>query len=320
MGWTLFSELGLRRHAKRLYPHIKLMVLFLGTLTTFGIIKLVKGEIQWISLFYDHSSTLASVCLVLLAYLAVIAQELPRVKYLMLIMLAIMVLTFRSKAIGSVVILVMIYWLTVKKKKKIKVKTLCVSAVLAVIIGWEKITFYFVTLYDSSARARLYVTAFQVAKDHFPFGSGFGTYGSHYSGVYYSPLYSKYDLNLIYGLSESSHSYISDTFWPAILGQTGFIGCTAYMIMVFWLFLKIQKIWKINKYQYFSAIGMFVYILIASTSESAFFHPNLMPMAMLLGVLFREKPVNFEVQNIGIKDLSKTCQKNKNKAIVEKFP
>lgn len=53
------------------------------------------------------------------------------------------------------------------------------------------------------ARAMLYVTSFEIFKDFFPFGSGFASFASHSSGVYYSPLYAKYGIENVKGISKT---------------------------------------------------------------------------------------------------------------------
>ena len=60
-------------------------------------------------------------------------------------------------------------------------------------ISWDQISFYYLS-HDDVARNILTSKSMEIAKDYFPLGTGFGTYGSYISGVYYSSLYYKYDL------------------------------------------------------------------------------------------------------------------------------
>ena len=78
------------------------------------------------------------------------------------------------------------------------------------------------------ARNALYITSVDIAKDYFPFGAGFGRYGSWISRKYYSPVYDEYDLSSLYGMTEEKTSFACDTFWPMVLGETGFIGLALY--------------------------------------------------------------------------------------------
>ncbi len=83
------------------------------------------------------------------------------------------------------------------------------------------------------ARNALYIKGVEIAKDYFPLGAGLGRYGSWMSVKYYSPLYDEYDLSRIYGMSEEKASFNCDTFWPMVLGETGFIGFVFYAGILF---------------------------------------------------------------------------------------
>ncbi len=84
----------------------------------------------------------------------------------------------------------------------------------------------------SPARVALYTGSFRIARDHFPLGAGVGRYGSHMSRVEYSPVYSEYGLDRIGGLRERNPRYITDTFWPMILGEFGVGGLAAYGLLL----------------------------------------------------------------------------------------
>lgn len=116
----------------------------------------------------------------------------------------------------------------VEDKKKITIKTLLLFVPLVVTLAWNQIYYYFFSsVQGDSARYQLLINSFKVIKDHFPIGSGFGTYASYYSGKYYSPIYSSYGLTGIYGLTRDNTSFISDSFWPMVFAQTGLIGTVA---------------------------------------------------------------------------------------------
>lgn len=87
---------------------------------------------------------------------------------------------------------------------------------------------------ESSARAVLTRGAFSVAGRHFPLGAGLGRYGSYLAGKYYSPEYGPLGFPKIWGLRQSApnNAFLTDTFWPAVLGEAGVIGLIAYVIAV----------------------------------------------------------------------------------------
>lgn len=88
------------------------------------------------------------------------------------------------------------------------------------------------TIVDSDdapqARLALYRGSIEIARDYFPLGGGMGRFGSWMSRIEYSPLYYDYGLSNVYGLRPSSPRFVTDTFWPQILGELGVIGLAAY--------------------------------------------------------------------------------------------
>ncbi|HZN54022.1 MAG TPA: hypothetical protein VFB67_01755 [Candidatus Polarisedimenticolaceae bacterium] len=81
----------------------------------------------------------------------------------------------------------------------------------------------------ASARGALYYTSVLIARDHFPLGAGLASFGSHASKLYYSSVYTEYGLSTIYGLSPMDSEYITDTFWPMVLGEGGVFCLAGYL-------------------------------------------------------------------------------------------
>ncbi|HEY7525585.1 MAG TPA: hypothetical protein VIA82_01990 [Candidatus Limnocylindria bacterium] len=79
-------------------------------------------------------------------------------------------------------------------------------------------------------RIALYDGAVEVARDKFPLGGGLGRWGSWMSRVDYSPLYCEYKVCDIHGLRPKNPVNVTDTFWPQIIGELGFIGLAAYLV------------------------------------------------------------------------------------------
>lgn len=84
---------------------------------------------------------------------------------------------------------------------------------------------------DESPRTLLFKGSFTVANQHFPFGAGFGRYGSFTAFNYYSPEYLKLGFESIYGLGTNAQKnrFATDTFWPAVWGEAGWLGAAAYV-------------------------------------------------------------------------------------------
>ena len=79
------------------------------------------------------------------------------------------------------------------------------------------------------ARFALYQTSVVIARDHFPLGAGLGRFGSWMSRQEYSDVYARYGLDQVFGLSKANPQFITDTFWPQILGETGVLGLIGYV-------------------------------------------------------------------------------------------
>ncbi|RPJ07333.1 MAG: hypothetical protein EHM28_07525 [Spirochaetaceae bacterium] len=86
--------------------------------------------------------------------------------------------------------------------------------------------------YMKIARNALYLKSFDVARDSFPLGAGMGRYGSHLSSIFYSPIYEKYGLSTIHGMTREKPNFITDTFWPMIVGETGYLGFALYLAIL----------------------------------------------------------------------------------------
>ena len=80
------------------------------------------------------------------------------------------------------------------------------------------------------ARTVLTVDSFSVAGEHFPAGAGFGRFGSAAAAENYSPEYVARGYPNIWGLGRTAEdgSFLTDTEWPAILGETGYFGAAAF--------------------------------------------------------------------------------------------
>jgi O-antigen ligase len=84
---------------------------------------------------------------------------------------------------------------------------------------------------NSLARVALHYTSIEIARDHFPFGTGLASFGSYASSVYYSDVYGEYGLTKVWGLSPAYPAYITDTFWPMVLGQGGVVSLVPYLLI-----------------------------------------------------------------------------------------
>lgn len=144
---------------------------------------------------------------------------------------------------------------------------------------------YFTADHGVSARQALSQNGIRIAKDYFPTGVGFGKYATWYSAKNYSEYYYQFNMNKIYGLSPDFSSYITDVFWPAILGETGIFGFGIYLYML-WRLLKIlvEIFNRGRKNSTFVAIAIIALIqtIFESFGEPSF---NSSPQNLILGII-----------------------------------
>lgn len=280
-------------NAKGIFAHIKLVTWFYVALIIFdNIFRIFPAEIRYglrsTQLFYGHPTVFVGCCVFLVAILLSIRDWIVGSEKYLALLLLLASTTLRSKAFGVAFAIALIYYFAYIRKKKITVKTVAMFVPVVVAISWEQIEYYFFSgIQSDSARYQLLVKSIQVANEHFPFGGGFATYGSYYSAIYYSPFYERYGLSNVYGLSSQFSIFISDSFWPMILGQFGWLGLICYCAALLALFMRIQKMREYSKAIYTSGLSILVHLLITSTGESAFVHPLAIPLAIWLGILFQ---------------------------------
>ena len=252
----------------------------------------LRGGLRSIKLFYSAYTVLAGNCLFLCAvYLWMYAKKRSRKILVPLVMtIYVMLCTRRVKALGAAVCVVLVWILILHRRKKmsrrLKILIVAVTAAAAAAGIYQIVDYYFLMGVES-ARAVLTIAAPFLAMDHFPFGTGWGTYGSAFSAEPYSPVYGMYWMAGVWGLSPDYPEFVSDTFWPMVMGQCGFFGFAAFIAALV-LFVKRVFTMKRNRRLFGSAVLILLYLFISSTSESAFANPVSVPLAFWLGLLFAE--------------------------------
>jgi hypothetical protein len=116
-----------------------------------------------------------------------------------------------------------------------------ITAPLILMLSYNPLTLVVRDLYnqyfngsDEVARIVMYEGAAQIAVRDFPFGAGLGRFGSYLAGVRYSPEYVNLGFPTIYGLGTGKNAlYLTDTFWPALVGESGVLGSLAYTFGLF---------------------------------------------------------------------------------------
>ncbi|MDO5411290.1 MAG: hypothetical protein Q4F21_12715 [Lachnospiraceae bacterium] len=279
-----------------------------AVLTCFCILDLMFGlfytETRYgfpaIKLFYSSYTALVAVCCVLCAiYLRLYERYRNKILIPLAFLFFVMMNTKRVKAVGAMLCIFVIYMYAFHRGKKISRKIWIPALICAVIaVGsmvWQLIYYYYQLGYES-ARLIMTIAAPYITKDYLPFGTGWATFGSAFSAEPYSPVYTMYGMNVVWGISPTYHQFISDTFWPMILVENGVLGLAAYIGALILLILRILQFRKRNASVFASAIFPILYLLIASSSESAFVNPLAVPFAFWIGFLFAEDYRNLQME------------------------
>ena len=126
------------------------------------------------------------------------------------------------------------------------------------------------------ARVALTYTSFSIGNDFFPLGVGFGQFGSPISNNWNSIVYQMYGIDNIWGLTgEDDVIFMYDTFWPMILGETGYLGTLIYMFILYFSFGPFLKRFcnsTSDKLVLFPSL-LFIIFLVASTGKPVFSGP-----------------------------------------------
>lgn len=276
--------------------------------------------ISYDSLIYSfkHPSRLATaVSIVALLYLYCSDYTLKD-KLLFILLMTIGICSGRSKFYGFFIICVaMVCFFKSTFKLKLNVKNISLFILLVALVLFftsQKIKLYFLgggdylaaneEIKDVIARAVLYFHVPEILTDYFPFGSGFASYATYASGVYYSPLYAQYEMENVFGLSKDYFSFVADTYYPA-LAQFGYVGiCLFFLFWGYWA-LKAVKNYRFAYKESLIILMIIMFFMIECTTDATITHNRGLFMMMLLGLLSsdlrRSKEKQLYVENTGSK-------------------
>lgn len=240
-----------------------------------------------IKLFFPHSSYMAVACFTCIVILGTqLRKHNKNIIYIVLLEICTF-FTLRSKAMASIfaidVLYIFIFIMHIISPYLIGV----ISSIGAVAIGWKNFAFFYLLdkeIIDTAVRAKLHKDSVILANDYFPFGTGFATFGSNIAAKHYSDLYVSLGYLNIQGGGVDG-GFLSDTFWPIVIAQTGWFGTIAFLIVVIGLIYLAVRIRKYNRYYYWMLLSIVAYELISSTSEPAFFNPSVFIIFILYAMI-----------------------------------
>ena len=290
---ALFEGLPLERCAARLSFHVSglsavfVVLTFLDSWLHLWPRQIYRKGIGSIQIFYGHPSILAANAAILLVFLFLLIpyRKVPRV--MAVLMAYPLFMTLRIRVWGFMAVAAMLALWTGVLKKRVKPLFVLAAGAAGLAVGWKRLySFYFSPYAILMARGQFATNGLRIARDYFPFGTGFGTFGSRAAQAHYSPVYYWYHMYHTPGLDPLWPSYACDTFWPMILGETGWLGMAGYLglmaILAYGIFAQQTK----GAWAYTAAITAVVFELLDSTGNLAFADPSAAGFALALGVVF----------------------------------
>jgi hypothetical protein len=250
-----------------------------------------RGEYRYFTkslvLMFPHSTYLAAAMVSLLVLLGYTNKSNRNIPF-MFMATFIGMMTLRGKAIAFFAVYWMLYLCLITFRIRNLKVLMAVGALVCVIIGFEQISDYFLTTTRYSPRQIMLKDSIPLALQHFPLGTGFGTFGSTIAAQNYSPLYVQLGYPNNDGMSPLNTAYLSDCFWPEIFAQFGFIGTVLFVAVLVFLVLYSIKTLRKNLLAGFSMLAILVNMLINSTAESSFFNPASFLLFVIFGLMEAE--------------------------------
>ncbi|QNF27384.1 MULTISPECIES: O-antigen ligase family protein [Metabacillus] len=200
------------------------------------------------------------------------------------------ILSFKVKVILAILVVIVVYVYVIENRKIKATQIFSTIGLLSIIwlffgrLIYNTYTLYFTQTDTISARYALSHTSLEILRDYFPIGVGFGKFASWFARINYSEFYYKYGINDVYGLDPQNPFFGTDTFWPAVIGETGFLGFVVYCVLLIYIFKRLYSIYKKNKDNHFCLFSILILVqaLVESSGEPIF---NSSPQNIIIGVI-----------------------------------
>jgi len=216
-------------------------------------------------------------------------------KYIYIIIAMVLWLTtLRSRAFALVTCYAVfsIWFFKIKKQSRNKthIVNILPMSMIAIIMCWQQLVFYFTDA--TQARANLLKYSIVTAKEYFPFGAGFGTYGSDVAATTYSNLYTIYGFKSIYGMGRVHTRFLNDNYWPMIIGQFGVFGVAAMALILYSIYKQCISYVKKNKYFFFATICSIFFLLASSLASKSYSEYTSIAVFLVHGILVQREIAN----------------------------
>lgn len=260
-----------------------------------GVLGMVNINVIYAT--FGHTSRFATAASILALLYLYCSNYTLKEKIIFIILLSVGLFSTRSKFYGFLVICsFLVFYVNESFELKFNKKNTFLLIILiagVAFVAKDKFAFYFIQggfgdgrgEQDLYARMALYYFSLSILLDYLPFGPGFGSYATYASQIYYSPIYYKYNMQSMHGLSKSFPDFIADTYYPA-LSQFGIVGVTLFF--AFWIHLTIQAFKYLKIYllkESVIALLIIAFFMIECTTDSTITHNRGLFMMMLLGLV-----------------------------------
>lgn len=291
--YKLFKGFNIEKYASHIVTHVEVISVFMTAAVIADMIfhiwprQVHRFGLGSIQIFYQHPTNLAVHCLFLLCMLCLLTRFYKRTFFFMPLMLFNLFMTLRLRILGLVAVFIMMVIFFVLFDWKLTWVNGTAMAGGAFLIGGKRFIRYYTSPEAlTMARGQFAYNGWKIAVAEFPFGAGNGTFGSRVAQRFYSPLYYKYNMYRTAGMDPIWPAYACDTFWPMIMGETGFLGLAAYLVMVGWLFLKVQRLRARSVWIYLAAMTAVAYEMLETTGALAFSDVTAVSIAFVFGLIF----------------------------------
>lgn len=235
-----------------------------------------------LKLMFPHPTYLAACGVTLFIYFGYKGTK--KYKFYLFASAFLVLSTQRAKALGFLALyIVFLILLKGKYGKKHPIQMALMGGCAAAIVGWEQIVEYFFTT-SYSPRLLLLQDSVSIALNSFPFGVGYGAFGSSVAAEYYSPVYMYLGYYNNWGMSSDYTAFLSDNFWPTVIGEFGFIGLFIFISIIIVLLKYSLETYKLDKTAGFSMFSIMGYMILTSLAETSFFNPTSMLLFMMFAI------------------------------------
>ena len=266
------------------------IILFVLTLIDLAVPQLLfendytRYGIHAVHLFYYHPAALSQVIVLLLSIVSIESVSLKHITAYKIMCLFMLASTLRSKAFGFICLYIFVWFFDKNKTRAFRIILIMLVALMILFVSIDSISLYYGD--KNSARATLTIDSLAIANSNVPLGLGFGTFASASAAKYYSSVYEKLGYDSRYGMGYVNNDYLTDSFLPVILGEFGYVGLLSYSAIIVFLIKRSILLFRKNRKLGLASISIMGYLLICSTSATAFFNPMAVPDGIILALIF----------------------------------